>query len=117
MNKERKNNLLTIRLTNNEKHALDSLTERMDKSKSDVMLRACKYFSSVGGGYLGGSREAECEDKGEGGYGRLVHRVHLRMSDEDMDGVRTQSEASGETISQLIRRAIMALADGMGIHY
>ena len=115
--KERKTNPITIRLTDDEKNALDGLSERMDKSRSDVLLRACKFFMIAGdgntGGYIGGSSK----DSDQEGDGRKTHRVNLRMPESDMDSLRRVSTSSGDSVSQLIRKAIRALADGNGIHY
>lgn len=113
MKKERKSNLLTVRLTDEEKSALDSLTGHMDKSKSDVMLRACKFFVSLGGDKLGGSLAGKGTDERE----KMKHRVHVRVADSDMETLRTHSDSSGDTVSQLIRKAIKAFADGLGISY
>lgn len=125
MEKERKRNLLTVRLTDDENTTLDYLCDYMDKSKSDIMLRACQYFINIGGsdvgrglggdlgGDLGDSREGKATDE----KAKLEHRVHVRMTDSDMERVQIHSRKTGITVSKLIRESIKALAEGINIHY
>lgn len=105
MKKERKNNLVTVRLTGEELNTLDCLSDRLDRNRSDIMLRACKFLLAIGD--VGGGNRGDSSDKDE----RRPHRVHVRMSEKDMDGLKKRSEETGDTISELIRKAINALAD------
>jgi predicted DNA-binding protein len=133
LERERKRNLLTIRLTDEEKITLDYLSDYMDKSKSDIMLRACQYFINFGGSdhgndrgrNLGDGRDGDRDGNRGGNRGgkgteeraKLEQRVHVRMSDSDMERVQIYSNKTGITISQLIREGIKALAKGINIPY
>lgn len=129
MERERKRNLLTVRLTDEEKITLDYLSDYMDKSKSDIMLRACQYFinmwgSDVGSGFgddrgksLGGGRDGNRDGKGTDERAKLEHRVHVRLSDSDMERVQIHSNKTGITVSKLIRESIKALAKGISMPY
>ena len=109
MKKERKGNLLTIRITDEEMNSLDLLADRMDKSKSDVMLRACKFLVNTDTS----RKSVDDNNKKE----RKPHRVHFRMPDSDMALLKKQSDETGITISRLIGEAIKALADATDISY
>lgn len=108
--KERKSNLLTVRLTSEELNDLDLLSDRMDKNRSDTMVRACKLLLNMGDQHV-------IDKDGEDMKKRKIHRVHLRMTDADVEQLKLRSDAIGVTISVVIREAIKFLAGKTGIPY
>lgn len=110
--KERKNNLLTVRLTGDETDALEYLTDHMGKNKSDVISRACKFLLNTDAETSSGvSGSGTDEEK------KMVMRVHVRMADTDVERIRVRGSKTGDTVSQFIRQAILALASVSGKHY
>lgn len=114
MQRERKNNLLTVRLTREETDALEYLSDCLGKNKSDVMSRACKYFVSTNTNgslskYVDECRGQEKESKST--------RVHVRMTDSDVDQLKKMSLETGNTVSQLVRGSIRSLADATNGFY
>jgi hypothetical protein len=107
--KERKSNLVTVRLTADEMISLDYLSDSMDRSKTDVILRACKLFVNLDEPC---TIVAEDEKKT-----KKPIRVHLRMTDTDMDELKNRGSEYGCTISQLIRNAIRSFAKMSNNHY
>lgn len=97
MKKERKSNLFTIRITDDEMGALDRMCDISGKSKSDILFRACKFFLNTDDVIT----EEEKKDKT-----RKTHQVHLRMSDSDAKEVYGRSEKLDATASQIIRKSI-----------
>ena len=95
--KERKTNLLTIRITDDEKDSLDYLCDYLGRSKSDAMLRACKFFVNTDEVIT----ESEKKDRT-----RKTSQVHLRISDSDAKEVYGRGEELGATTSQLVRKSI-----------
>ena len=139
---ERKSELLTLRLTDEEVETLESLSDRTGKSKSDVISRACMFFlhSQVNdiyedlgrslygreGGNLGGSL-----GRGRGGslYGgrsgdgtderrtRMTVRVHARLPESMVNRLRNRGMETGESLSHVVRRAINTFASANIIRY
>lgn len=114
MNKktERKSNLLTVRLTDEEFGALENLSGHLEKNKSDVMLRACKYFLNTGDALVVDDRDGSGVDKK-----KTTCQVHLRVGEADMDALRSRSEETGHTVSKLVRESIKAFWDVMSGSY
>lgn len=108
-NRESKRNLVTVRLTDAESDSLDYLAINHDRTKSDVILRACKLYLT-----MGESCEAGMDDEKKT---KKPVRVHVRMSDADMDDIREHGNKTGETISEVIRRAVKAFCDMSRTHY
>lgn len=97
MKKEKKGNLLTIRITEDEMGALDRMCDSMNKTKSDVITRACKFFLNTGEVIT----EDEKKDKT-----RKSCQVHLRLSDSDAQVVYGRGAEIDATVSQIIRKSI-----------
>lgn len=100
-NRERKKNLITVRMDDVEKETLEYLSDHMDRSRSDTIIRACKFFSSVGGD--------RAEDSGitrekvrRGNY------VHVRVTDSDMEILNNGSREVNRSVSEYVRGAIKA---------
>ena len=97
---ERKKNLVTIRMNDEDKETLDYLSERMDRSMTDTIMRACKFFSSSGYGVQDGVDIRE---------GKRKNRyVHMRVTDSDKTFLDDQCRENGENVSQLVRKSIKA---------
>lgn len=94
--REKKNSLLTVRITDDEKNTLDYLSDCLGKSKSDAITRACKFF-------LNSDEDVEDDEKKKV---RKNHQVHLRMTDSDLKEVYGRAQESGVTTSQIIRKSI-----------
>ena len=106
---ETKNNLLTIRLTDEESSYLEYLSGSMDRSKTDVITRACKFLMNAD---VPHAEENDDENK------KLkTVRVHLRMADSDVEDLKVRGRETGETVSELIRRAIRAFAEMSNTYY
>ena len=142
---ERKSELLTLRLTDEEVEILESLSERTGKSKSDVISRACMFFlhsqvndiyddlgRSLYGRMGGGSMGLTGQVTGRRGYGgltgvsgagtderraRMTVRVHARLPESMVNRLRDRGMESGESLSQVVRRAIRAFDSANIIPY
>lgn len=97
MKKERKSNLFTIRITDDEMNSLECLCDNMGRTKSDVISRACKFFLNTGEIIT----EEEKKDKTRKNY-----QVHLRMNDSEAKVVYGRGDELGATPSQIIRKSI-----------
>lgn len=106
--KERKNNLITVRITDDEMNTLDYLSDCLGKSKSDVIVRACKFFLSSNDGI----EEDSVKEKV-----RKNSQVHLRMTESDMNNLNDYGREIGATTSQTIRRSIKHFERFIRNHY
>ena len=97
---ERKNNLVTIRMNDEDKETLEYLSERMDRSKTDTIMRACKFFSSAGCGDVG---DGEVREKK-----RKNNYVHMRVTDSDKYFLDERCRNSNENVSQFVRKSLKA---------
>lgn len=97
---ERKNNLVTIRMDDESKETLDYLSERMGRSMTDTIMRACKFFSSSG---YSGSESADVREKK-----RKNRYVHMRVTDSDKDFLDERCRDGNETVSQFVRKSLKA---------
>ena len=135
---ERKSELLTLRLTDEEVEILESLSERTGKSKSDVISRACMFFlhsqandiyddlgrslygrsggmTGVGSGRsFGGSLSGAGTDERRA---RMTVRVHARLPESMVNRLRDRGMESGESLSQVVRRAIRSFDSANIIRY
>ena len=101
-NRERKSNLITIRLSDVDMETVEYLSDRTNKSKSDTILRACKF-----GLYAGDIFNNESENE-QWGKVRKQKLIHLRMTDSDKNLFETHGRELGKTISQIVRASIRA---------
>ena len=106
--RERKSSLITVRITDDEMNALDNLSDCLGKTKSDIVVRACKFFLSS----RDGAREEVIQEKV-----RKNNQVHLRMTESDMNELNEYGRENGATTSQTIRRSIKHFERFMGSHY
>lgn len=102
---ERKNNLVTIRMNDRDRETLEYLSERMDRSKTDTIMRACKFFSSSG--YKGFNEDISQEKA------RKSHYVHMRVTDSDKIFLDEQCRESHKTVSQFVRKSLKAYYKSM----
>ena len=135
---ERKSELLTLRLTDEEVETLESLSDRTGKSKSDVISRACMFFlhsqvndiyDDLGRSLYGRGGENLGRDLGGGLYGsrsgsgtderrtRMTVRVHARLPESMVNQLRNRGMETGESLSHVVRRAINAFASANIIRY
>ncbi len=110
--KDRKRNLATVRITSEEMETLDYLSDCMDKSKSDTLLRACKFFLNTDRAH-----KADTYSDTKRGEVRKKQLIHFRMTDEDMDSLSTLGEKVGATVSQIIRKAIKEYGKSQRRHF
>lgn len=99
--RERKSNLVTVRMDDAEKETLEYLSDRMDRSRSDTIIRACKFFSSVGGDHVEDSGITR-ERVRRGNY------IHVRVTDSDMEILNNGSRETNRSVSDYVRGAIKA---------
>lgn len=99
--KECKSNAITARISANDLEILDDLSEYTNKSKSDTITRAVKFWRNVAGGGASTDDEAEI-------WGKVPKniKVHLRANDSDMALFDKCREETGLSISQIIRKSI-----------
>jgi uncharacterized protein (DUF1778 family) len=100
--KERKRNLLTVRLTDEDANTLEYLEEHLGSSRTDTLIRACRFFLNVGDSYIDG----EEKDKYGRGKERKNRQIHVRVTDSDMALIDARREQFGESVSQIFRKAI-----------
>lgn len=102
---ERKKNLVTIRMDERDRETLEYLSDRMDRSKTDTIMRACKFFSSTG--YKGSNEDIGHEKA------RKSHYVHMRVTDSDKIFLDEQCRETHKTVSQFVRKSIKAYYKSM----
>ena len=97
----RKNKLLTARLSDEDIELLSELSERTNRTKSDTIIRACKFWLNARRGADDNEDESEI-------WGKVSknNRVHLRVRDADMAMLNDGCNRLGLPISQVIRRSI-----------
>lgn len=96
--KARKDTLLTVRMTREEYDALDYLSDRFEKSRSDVLARACKYF-------VGSSDGVYLSDEARGEVIK-THKINARITREDANSLYDMAEKYGSNVSNVVRNAI-----------
>lgn len=103
--KERKSNLLTIRVTDEDSSIIDYMSDNLGKSRSDAVSRACKYFLNIDEDR---SRDNFNEERNR--KEKKTKQLHLRMTDSDLNALTKLSDDIGVNISQVIRKAIKKYA-------
>ena len=99
--RERKSSAITARLSDDDIIILNELSESTNKTVSDTILRAVKFL--VNAVDISKIEEDESEQWGKV---RKNNRVHLRLTDSDMELFDTYSSKYGKSIPKLIRIAI-----------
>jgi predicted DNA-binding protein len=105
-NRERKNNLVTVRLSSDDMEVINDLSERTNRSVSDTILRACKFGLNVGDIFNDTDNNEQW-----GNLGR--QQVHLRMTDSDKNMFDSRSRELGKSMSQFVRASIRAYCNSM----
>ena len=96
--KVRKDTLLTVRMTSEEYSKLDYLSDRFEKSQSDMLSRVCKYFvGSSNGEYLSD------EERGEV---LKTQKVNAIITGELADSLSETADKYGSSVSNVVRNAI-----------
>lgn len=108
---ERKNNLITVRLSSDDMSVVTDLSERTNRTVSDTILRACKFGLNVGGIF---DDTNENEQWGKAGK---KQQVHLRISDSDKDTFDKRTCELGKSMSQFVRASIRAYHKSMNNYY
>ena len=100
---ERKNHLITARISTDDLELLADLCELINKNKSDTITRAIKFWRNVVDISAVSLDDPEI-------WGKMPKniRVHLRTSDSDMKMFNECMEKTGLSISQIVRKAIKA---------
>ena len=97
----KKSKSITTRVSDDDLETLVDLSESTNKTKSDTIVRAYKFWrNTVDISNLN-------EDAEEiWGKTRKQNRVHARMGDDVFDSLNEVSRTTGLSIGQIIRRAI-----------
>ena len=101
--KARKSSMITARLSDDDMETLYYLSERIDKPVSDTALRAFKCWMNVGDVH-----DNSDDDLEQWGKVRKNNRIHIRVTDSEMETINAHTERVGVPISQAVRRAIRA---------
>lgn len=104
-----KDALVTIRMSIEERGALDYLCDSLDKSISDTILRAYKFL-------LGMGITKPISDSDDRKIRKTCY-VHVRMSSDDKARIEAYGMQTGESVSQVLRRAIMLYSDSFTYRY
>lgn len=102
---ERKKNLVTIRMDEHDKETLEYLSEHLDRSKTDTIIRACKFFS--------GAEYSVDESSGVSEKGRKSHYVHMRLTDSDKIFLDQKCHEENKSVSKFVRESIKAYYKSM----
>ena len=102
--KIRKDTLVTVRMNREDLDALEYASARSGKTRSDTLVRACKFF--VGSGMCSDNREDD-NDRGLG-EDRKNHKVHVRMARADVDILSEAAAERGVSVSKIVRDAFKA---------
>jgi predicted DNA-binding protein len=98
--KQKKDTLLTIRMSREELDALDYISDYSGKTRSDTLTRAYKFFLNSGSG------ERTIEEEARGlGEERKNHKVHFRVPSNDADELGDVAEKYGVKVSRIVREA------------
>ena len=100
--KIRKDTLITVRMNREDLDALEYASARSGKTRSDTLVRACKFF--VGSGMCSDT----CEDDRGLGEDRKNHKVHVRMARADVDILSEMAAERGISVSRIVRDAFKA---------
>jgi hypothetical protein len=103
--RERKNNLITIRMDDKDKETLEYLSEHMNRSITDTIMRACKFFSSSGCGMDNDENSSE--------RARKNNYVHMRVSDSDKDFLDVRCCETKDSMSKYVRKSLKAYYDSV----
>ena len=110
-NKERKNNLVTVRISEDDMNTVSYLSESTNRSTSDTILRACKF-----GLHAGDIFENAGETEQWGNIGNQK-QIHLRITDSDKRLFDDRSREFGKSMSQFVRASIRAYCASMNDYY
>lgn len=97
---ERRKNLVTIRMDDHDRETLEYLSDRMNRTKTETIMRACKFFSGVEIDKFGGDDIRE--------KGRKSHYIHMRVTDSDKIFLDERCREGNESVSKFVRKSIKA---------
>lgn len=106
-NKERKSNIVTVRVSETDMEIIDYLSDHTNRSKSDTILRACKF------GMYAGDIYSKVNETEKWGKDKKQKQLHLRLTDPDKKLFDTHSQEVGKSMSQIVRASIRAYKDSL----
>lgn len=92
---------ITTRVSDDDLEMLNDLSESTNKTKSDTIIRAYKFWRNTVD-----ISKLEADEEEEWGKVRKNNKVHARMSDADFESINSTSVATGLSVGQIVRRAI-----------
>lgn len=100
-NEGRKSKSITTRVSDEDLETLVMMSDSTNKTKSDTIIRAYKFWrSTVDISKLGK------DDEEEWGKVRKTNKIHARMTDDVFESMDSTSKKTGLSIGQIIRRSI-----------
>ena len=97
----RKSKSITTRVSDDDLETLVDLSESTNKTKSDTIVRAYKFWrNTIDISKLGKDEEEEW------GKVRKANKVHARMSEDVFNSLDETSKTTGLSVGQIIRRSI-----------
>lgn len=112
MEETKKSKSITARISDDDLETLNDLSDFTNKTRSDTILRAFKFWTNV----ADLSRVEEVDEE-KWGKVRKNHRIHARMSENDLDLLNKCSQKTGLSIGQILRRALRAYNNSLKGHY
>ena len=97
----RRSKLLTARMSDDDLKTLDDLSEHTDRTRSDTIIRAFKFWLNVADASSIGEVDEE-----KWGKIRKNNRIHARITDSDMELLNEYSEKTGLSVGQILRRSV-----------
>lgn len=103
---------ITTRVSDDDLEMLNDLSESTNKTKSDTIIRAYKFWrSTVDISKLGK------DDEEEWGKVRKNNRIRARMDEDVYNSMDSTSRETGLSIGQIIRRSIREYESSLKTRY
>lgn len=110
--KKYKSKSITARISDDELESLNALSEYTNKTVSDTILRAFKFWMNVAD-----ISSIEEVDEEKWGKIRKNNRIHARMTESDLDLLNNCSRKTGLSVGQILRRSIREYQNSLKGHY
>ena len=107
-----KTKLITARITDDDLETLNDLSEYTNKTRSDTILRAFKFWMNVSDM----SAIAEVDEE-KWGKIRKNNRIHARITESDLVLLNNCSQKTGLSVGQILRRSIRDYKNSLKSHY
>lgn len=108
----RKSKLITARMSDDDIESLDDLSEYTNRTRSDTLVRAFKFWLNV----ADLTTIAEVDEE-KWGKVRKNNRIHARVVDSDMELLNDCSEKTGLSVGQILRRSVREYHKSLKSHY